>query len=153
MLRWRKPLQDDKRIIQIVKKELIPKANSYAKFHSDEQTATDIPLRLKHGITYVETDHKDQVLGFVHLIFVSRITLIDLLAVDSAAQRHGIGTKLMAQAEYVARTRRCISAILLYDEGNEKARRFYERLGYRVTRHMPDLHCYVMEKRLLQPYY
>lgn len=153
MLRLRKPLQDDKRIIQIVKKELLPKANYYTKIHASEQVTADIPLRLKHGITYVETDRQDQVIGFVHIIFMHRIVLIDLLAVHTSAQRKGIGTKLMAQAEYAGRSRHCTSAILLYDEGNEQARMFYERIGYHVTRYMADLHCYEMEKNLLQPFY
>lgn len=153
MLRLRKPLQDDKQIIQLVKGELIPKATYYAKGHTLEQVSQDIPLRLKHGITYVETDNKDQVVGFVHIIFIPRIVLIDLLAVKSSSQRHGVGTRLMAQAEYAGRTRRCSSAILLFDEGNEPARLFYERKGYRITRYMADLRCYEMEKSLVQHFY
>jgi GNAT superfamily N-acetyltransferase len=55
---------------------------------------------------------------------------IELLVVPEALRGQGLGTRLMRQAEAVARERGCIGVWL--DTFSFQARSFYERLGYRV---------------------
>ena len=145
MLRLRQSPKDDAGILTLIKTELVPQSNSIV---NSSQVMKDIPKRLTRGITYVETDLRDHVIGFVHLFILNGTLIIDLLAVRHEMKRLGIGTKLLRQAEQAGRTRHCSMAILLYDQGNEQARRFYERLGYQVKGYLPNVQCYQMEKRL-----
>src|SRR3546814_4613970 len=48
-------------------------------------------------------------------------------------RRAGIGSRLMASAEAMIRRRSISKAELTVEAGNRGARRFYERLGYRVA--------------------
>ncbi|MGZ9583486.1 GNAT family N-acetyltransferase [Paenibacillus marinisediminis] len=145
MLRLRDPKLDDRDILQLVTTELIPKSNNM--IHG-EQVKHDLPIRLKRGITFVETDKHDRVIGFVHILVIQHKLIIDLIAVKHDSKRKGIGTRLLAHAESAGRKSYCQSAILLFDLGNEQARLFYERAGYYVTGYLPDFKCYEMEKIL-----
>lgn len=146
MVRERLPNQDDDAIMRLVIAELIPKSHNPKHF---EHIHTDLPLRLKYGTTYVETDQHNRLIGFIHILALrGGILLIDLLAVKSTAKRSGVGSRLLAQAEYAGRSRRCHKSILLFDLGNDQARHFYERAGYHVTRYLPDYKCYEMEKTI-----
>lgn len=68
---------------------------------------------------------------------------IGMIAVTEAAEGTGAGTALMAAAEGWARDNGYRTLTLNVFEGNTRARRFYERLGYQVeivryTKQMTD---------------
>lgn len=56
---------------------------------------------------------------------------IEYLYVPAAARRHGVGARLLQQAESIALTRGCAHVQLTTFEF--QARRFYEQQGYRVV--------------------
>ena len=72
------------------------------------------------------------------------------LWVDERARRHGLGTKLMAAAEDLARSRGCTDVSL--DTFDYQARPFYEKLGYELfgtlEGYPPGSRQYYLRKRL-----
>ena len=72
------------------------------------------------------------------------------LWVDDRARGHGLGTKLMAAAEDVARSRGCTEVSL--DTFDYQARPFYEKLGYELfgtlEGYPPGSRQYYLRKRL-----
>ncbi len=75
------------------------------------------------------------------------------IAVHPEHRRCGIGTILMREAERRIRERGCDVVRLEVRESNFPARRFYERLGYRVERREPGYYqdgetAVIMVKRL-----
>ncbi|QDU25915.1 putative acetyltransferase [Anatilimnocola aggregata] len=61
---------------------------------------------------------------------------ISILAVNSALRGHGIGTRLVQQAEATALARGCRYAYL--DTMEYQAPIFYQRLGYQIAGTLPD---------------
>ena len=55
---------------------------------------------------------------------------VDKLWVSEAARGHGLGSRLLARAEEIARERSCVGAFLSTFE--HQARPFYEARGYRI---------------------
>jgi len=92
--------------------------------------------RADHAV-FVAAD--DTVHGFVHICVT--LTLeheprgeIRTLVVDEAQRSAGIGAQLVEAAEAWARTRGLARVRVRSNIKRERARRFYERLGYSVTK-------------------
>jgi GNAT superfamily N-acetyltransferase len=91
------------------------------------------------GRAWFLADGPDGVVGMVQ----GRRRPVDTLLVfsmwvDPAARRLGLGRGLIEAAESWARTWNGRRTLLWVLDGNEPARRFYERLGFSVVLHGPD---------------
>jgi GNAT superfamily N-acetyltransferase len=60
----------------------------------------------------------------------------EILFVEEAHRKYGVGRELMQRAENEARSRGCTQAYV--DTMQWQARGFYEKLGYRVAGELPD---------------
>ncbi|MCR8843855.1 GNAT family N-acetyltransferase [Paenibacillus sp. SC116] len=147
MLRLRIPEQDDEIIWSLVEAELIPKSNLNWDI---PQLKNEMPKRLSKGFTYVKVDLVNQPIAFIHAVVIERILFIDMLAVHSYLQRRGIGQILLQSAEKQAILQSCSSSKLAVDAGNEPARRFYERAGYKSRQYLVNLQCWEMFKPFSQ---
>ena len=54
----------------------------------------------------------------------------------------------MAHSENYGRTKNCSLARLFVDQGNPKAQRLYNKLGFQTVHYHPELRCYEMIKAL-----
>jgi GNAT superfamily N-acetyltransferase len=81
-----------------------------------------------------------------------RWAFVDLLWVDEAHRRHGLGRRLLTAAEDEARHRDCVGVYL--DTFDFQARPFYERQGYTVFGILEDYPVghrrFYMQKRFLE---
>ncbi len=148
MIRWKRP-RDTRSIVRLVRSELVP----VSPWHHprDARLYDEVSRRLRNGATLVASrSGSSEPFGFVHLVVQDQTLFIDLLAVDSAYQNRHWGRDLMRRAEEYGQAHGCRMAMLYVDEGNEKAQRFYLRLGYSPVRHLEALKCYQMEKPLFQ---
>ncbi len=68
--------------------------------------------------------------GFCVLMFAPDVAHLLVIAVARSVQRQGLGTKLLAWCESQARARGTDGVLLEVRPSNEKALKFYERLGY-----------------------
>lgn len=87
------------------------------------------------GAAFVAIDDRENVIGFISLSTTTHFggevdAYIGELVVASSAEGQGVGAELVAAAERQARSdgRRCIT--LTTGAANERALRFYRRLGY-----------------------
>jgi ring-1,2-phenylacetyl-CoA epoxidase subunit PaaD len=93
--------------------------------------------RMQRGeaLILVAVDEQDAPMGKLHVDFVRRAAeqaaTIGAAAVAPSLQGRGIGTALMDAAETVIRERGLVFAELGVEDLNPRARRLYERLGYR----------------------
>lgn len=62
---------------------------------------------------------------------------VNAVATDPACRGQGVGTRLMAEAEALARDSGAATLSLIVAEGNAGAVRLYERLGYTRLAHRP----------------
>lgn len=62
---------------------------------------------------------------------------LDLLAVGPSYRRAGVARRLLEWLEKCAVVAGLIGVTLEVREGNEGARQFYERMGYRTLAHLP----------------
>lgn len=67
----------------------------------------------------------------------SRVGHLYSIVVHPKYRGHGLGNKLLAVCEREAGRRGCERMVLEVRADNRKARRFYERWGYRVTEYLP----------------
>jgi GNAT superfamily N-acetyltransferase len=78
---------------------------------------------------------------------------VELLVVPEPFRRTGLGTRLMRQAEEIARQRDCVGIWL--DTFEFQARPFYEKLGYSVFGQLDDhprgVIRYLLQKRIQLP--
>jgi ribosomal protein S18 acetylase RimI-like enzyme len=147
LIRWKQP-QDDKRIVELVRTQLVP--ISPWQHPRDSRLHSDITRRLRRGATLVVTgSRRSAPLAFLHMEFHNQTLLIDLLAVDSSHQNRQWGTELMNRAEHCGRKKGCMMSHLYVDEGNSRALRFYNRLGYNTLRHIKPLKVFEMAKSLI----
>jgi ribosomal protein S18 acetylase RimI-like enzyme len=92
--------------------------------------------RMRHGevLIVVAVDEGDAPVGKVHIDFVERATervaTIGSAAVQPSLQGRGIGTALIHAAEIRIQERGMQVAEVGVEDGNPRARRLYERLGY-----------------------
>ncbi|MDH4183109.1 MAG: GNAT family N-acetyltransferase [Nitrospinota bacterium] len=79
----------------------------------------------------------DDLAGFLVLSTGRERTMtVITIDVEPSYQDHGIGTRLMALGERMARMKKMAAMLLQVAAGNGPAIRFYERLGYYRTRFM-----------------
>ena len=91
---------------------------------------------------FVAADGEDRVLGYVFCALKDQpfsnnmvpftSLYIDDLCVDEAARGLHLGEKLFARAREEAKRRGCYEVTLNVWEGNDGARRFYEKMGMKV---------------------
>jgi ribosomal protein S18 acetylase RimI-like enzyme len=94
--------------------------------------------------TIIVADDSERLCGYVTLkieeisqsVFrhADRIATVDQLAVDESAQGRGVGTTLMQEVDRRARKSKCSQIRLDVLTFNEKARSFYERIGFTPIR-------------------
>ncbi|GMK42842.1 hypothetical protein PCCS19_59020 [Paenibacillus sp. CCS19] len=144
-IRPRSSRQDDTAILQLIRDEIIP--YSYLYSLQDAPTQEELRKRLDLGATYAAVfPSTSQPYGFVHAVANGQLLYVDLLAVLPSCRKRGAGRLLMEQAESYGIAAGCQEALLYVDEGNDAARRFYEKLGYRVTGFAERVRCYEMRK-------
>lgn len=83
---------------------------------------------------YIEGELLGSVMGIVCYDLVGEckpFMVIENVVVSSRARRQGVGQKLMAALEVIARERDCWYIILVSGEQRKEAHIFYEALGYR----------------------
>jgi ribosomal protein S18 acetylase RimI-like enzyme len=108
---------------------------SYRSFLGDE--AVDAFIGSGAADRYVEENvgrclvilRDEKVVGYA----VWQDNLIDLMMIDDAAHRQGLGTLLLQQVE-AALFQRCDELILESFEGNQSANAFYRKNGWREVR-------------------
>jgi GNAT superfamily N-acetyltransferase len=100
----------------------------------------------------VRDEDGDQVLGGLHGKLLYRWMFIELLAVPEQARGQGLGTRLMAMAEELARDKGCVGIWL--DTFDFQAPEFYRALGYsefaRIDDYPPGHSRFFFQKRLDQ---
>ncbi len=146
MIRW-KQLRDDKGIVELVRTQLVP--ISPWQHPRDSRLHSQITRRIRKGATLVVVQsQRGSPIGFLHMEFRNHTLFIDLLAVDSRHQSKQWGTALMNAAENYGRKRGCEVSQLFVDEDNDRAFRFYHRLGYYIVRAIPALKVVQLTKSL-----
>ena len=151
MIRWKRS-GDNKTIIDLVRKELVP----FSRFPGIRirHLRRDIAARLKRGHTLVAAEPGlGRPFGFLRLEIHGPVLFIDLLAVDSARQNRQWGTRLMRAAEAYGISAGCAEARLFVDDTNTRGLKFYAKLGYVIVRHVPEASCYELAKPLRQDIY
>jgi ribosomal-protein-alanine acetyltransferase len=96
----------------------------------------------------------EKIVGFavVDNYFSPGVANLTAIGVDPAVQGQGIGQGLMAEAEKIASRFPQPTLILEVRENNEKAIRFYNRLGFEIVGTLPQyyswdkMNAYVMRK-------
>ena len=81
--------------------------------------------------------HEGRLLGFAIMQFYAERAHLNLLAVQPAARRLGIGRYLVEWQEEVARAGGIPVVNLEVRANNPGAQAFYRRLGYRQVEHLP----------------
>jgi GNAT superfamily N-acetyltransferase len=94
--------------------------------------------KVDHAVFVAVTDGRI-VVGFVHICVIETLEHeprgeIRTLSVDEKHRSMGIGAQLVARAEEWARERRLVRVRVRSNVVRERARSFYERLGYRVSK-------------------
>ncbi|HTV50467.1 MAG TPA: GNAT family N-acetyltransferase [Steroidobacteraceae bacterium] len=96
--------------------------------------AERIARHIRHPENVVLTGrHAGQIAGFAIMHFADVSAHLNLLAVESGAQRRGLGRTLLRWLEASASTAGIFLIRLELRAGNLGARAFYEALGYRET--------------------
>ena len=108
----------------------------------------DIRQRLRHGVTFVDTNSSGKPCGFIQCEAVNDRLWIHLLAVDESYREKGRGRKLMQMAERYGRSSGCQWSCLFVDFDNTRAQRFYESLGYSYASTEPSIRCFLYAKPL-----
>jgi len=151
MIRIRVP-EDDKDILRLVKKELLPFV--HYTFPEMSTNLSELRERLARGTVYIAgvpvTGKKAKVGGFLATVREDKAVWIDMLAVAKEFQGKGFGSALMQKAETEARALGCREANLFVDAVNPKARTFYAKRGYVPVRYMAEIGCYHLRKKLKQ---
>lgn len=88
---------------------------------------------------FVATDGDDQAIGWIHVrgfnaLHGDPLAEICGMVVDAEHRSHGVGTQLMAAAEQWARARGFGSMRVRSNAFRKDAHRFYERVGFQVTK-------------------
>jgi ribosomal protein S18 acetylase RimI-like enzyme len=147
LIRWKHDGDQDG-IVQLVRTQLVPV--SPWQHPRDGRLRSEVEQRLRRGATLVISQSKrSRPLAFLHMQFIEQTLFIDLLAVDTQYQNRRWGSELMSRAENYGRKKGCTVARLFVDEGNARAHRFYERLGYTTMGHIKALKCYELSKPLM----
>ncbi|WP_217558496.1 GNAT family N-acetyltransferase [Paenibacillus sp. GbtcB18] len=145
MIRKRIPAKDDRILVRLTEKELLP----YTRMTVPEANVnlSEMKKRFKLGETFV-VDEGSSAAGFVSVQVSDDSLFVDMLAVDSRFQGRGLGTSLMEHAERYGRKLKCRASRLYVDSVNEKAISFYLSKGYAIKSYVPQLRIHLMEKGL-----
>ncbi|WP_159885606.1 GNAT family N-acetyltransferase [Paenibacillus puerhi] len=147
MLRKRVPKRDDRVIFELVEKELLPFARE--SIPGLQVTRPELRKRLRGCTTFVELTAGRQAAGFISLRAGRERLTVELLAVRPKYQGQGLGKRLMRYAERKALLLKLPEVVLWVDESNERARRFYHKLGYSPVYYDPNIRCYLLSKQLV----
>lgn len=98
--------------------------------------------QIRHDVdnaVYVAEPAGGQVMGWMQvyarqLLVADRHAELGGLVVDAAQRRHGLGRRLMEEAEAWARARGCEALYLRSNVVREGAHRFYEGIGYTAAK-------------------
>jgi len=100
------------------------------------EAAFDAIVRSPENLLFVAVDG-DEVVGTFQLTFIPNLTgrgalrvKVESVKVKAARRSGGIGGRMMAHAEEVARTRGAAAMELTSNKTRKDAHRFYERLGF-----------------------
>jgi ribosomal-protein-alanine N-acetyltransferase len=93
-------------------------------------------LRNRDCVVLAARDRR-RLIGFAIMEFYSIHAHLNLLAVQPGHQRQGIGRQLLAWLEASARTAGIFKVHLELRATNDRARAFYEKLGYRSAGRRP----------------
>jgi ribosomal protein S18 acetylase RimI-like enzyme len=147
MIRLFRPRIDKTEIIRLIRSELIPLSHTVSP--RDAVSIRELAVRLRSGVTYVSAAGKSSPpAGFIHLLVVDKVLQIDMLAIHPKQRGLHLGVRLMKQGEAYGLSKNCSMARLLVDEGNDRAHRFYARLGYQTIRFHHQFRCYELIKPL-----
>lgn len=146
MIRRANVRRDRERIIRLVYQELWPFTRRV--FPGRKFSRKDVQFRLRIRDAFVKVGNNGEVYGLVMVSTENNRLLIDLLAVDRHVKGRGVGTSLMTFAERFGRRKGLEVAWLYVDDSNDKAMRFYEKLGYMAVGYISNLRCYIYQKFL-----
>lgn len=147
MIRLRMPSLDDPHLYRLIERELVPYAK--AVFPTLQIGRKDVEKMLDRSKVYVGEHRSGKMpIGFVSVSSAQRVLRVEMLAVERDFQGNGWGSALMAVGETYGRQTGCTRAQLYVDESNDKAKRFYERIGYATNSFVPEYQCYLLEKPL-----
>lgn len=108
------------------------------KFNAKEWVATDVKYYGK-GKNWIEKDfvfkavENGKIVGTIYGKFAAGVLYIDDLIVTKDKRSLGIGRKLMQKTEDFGLQLKAHKAYLITGEDWDKARGFYEKLGYKKT--------------------
>jgi ribosomal-protein-alanine acetyltransferase len=123
---------DDAPTIATMSRQLV----EYGLRWSWDEARIERALRNRDCVVLAARDRK-RVVGFAIMEFYAIHAHLNLLAVQPGFQRHGIGRQLIDWLEASARTAGIFTIHLELRAGNDAARRFYEKLGYREVGRRP----------------
>jgi ribosomal protein S18 acetylase RimI-like enzyme len=132
--------------------ELAARAFRTSRFHLDPDVPDELAARIKHdwAAAYLEGTRGEGALvveidgataGFLGVVAGEGIRVIDLIAVSPDAQGRGAGRALVRRFCEDAHGRSEAVAVGT-QTANERAIRFYERLGFETARTAYDLHLH-----------
>jgi len=148
MIRGRKPAADDRHILRLIRRELIPLTPKHLR---PAWSDSSLKRRLDRTVVFVwlpDEAHEPRVSGFIAAIARGGELFVDMLAVDRGYQGHGVGGMLLRKAEAYGAEQGCAVMRLYVNETNRQGIRFYQKHGMRPVWHDAKLESYVMEKRI-----
>ena len=147
MIRLRKARTDDAELVRLIRTELIPLSHTVRPL--DAHIIRELPLRFRHGTTYVAALSKTSPpIAFIHFEVMGETLLIYTLATHPEHRNRQWGKKLMAHAEANGMAHQCKAVRLHVDCINTKALHFYAKLGYHIIGCIPAIQCYELHKSL-----
>lgn len=134
--------------------DLAARAFRLSRFHLDPAIPDEAAARVKRdwtanclngrrGDRVLVAERSGHALGFVAEIESGGVPVIDLVAVDSAAQARGVGRALVERFCADAAGRGATLVRVGTQAANPAAIRFYERLGWSFERADYDMHMHV----------
>lgn len=145
MIRLRIPHLDDRAILRLIRRELIPlnPPELQKGDHSDWQ----LLQRLKRGTALVWSHAGNMpAAAFILIHPIRSVLFVDLLAVDKQLQGKGVGTLLLKEAERFGWANGMSRLQLFVNDTNAKGIRFYYRHGLTMVRYEPKIRSYLMDK-------
>ncbi|KGE16557.1 GNAT family N-acetyltransferase [Paenibacillus wynnii] len=113
--------------------ELINKSTDFSKLEAVFKSIKEDSRYILLG-AFIEGELLGSVMGIICQDLVGEckpFMVIENVVVSSRARRQGVGQKLMAALEVIAREKDCWYIILVSGEQRKEAHIFYEALGYR----------------------
>jgi len=151
IIRARQPRTDDEEIIRLIRTELIPFSHTVSPH--DAWLMRELPRRLQRGGTLVASlTRTSPPVAFVRCEVMGETLYVDMLVTHPQHRNRNWGKKLMAKCEAHGIAQQCKVVRLFVDQSNDKAQKFYAKLGYAAVRYYPELRCYEMLKPLASPY-